>query len=398
MDVLPPPQSSEASGSDQLRIYQTWKGSNVFLLGGRLIFGPDAIYILRSVFFIVAPAVVFCVFIAQKSIDEYSDRFFGISIMVVAVLLTICVLVLLLLTSARDPGIVPRNAHPPEPEGFDGSSEVMTGHSPPLRLPRTRDVVVNNSTVKVKYCETCMLYRPLRTSHCSTCNNCIERFDHHCPWVGQCIGLRNYRFFFMFVSSATLLCLYVFGICWVFIVRIRNRTTISLGKAVINNPAFIVLIVYALAALPFVGGLTIYHLYLIRKNMTTWESCNKSKKNPQNSNPFNKGVIENFIEVFFTRIPPSKINLRAKVQKEPEIQPGVVDDTFSFPTIDKSIEDIEAGPKPVSEDSATVLQIEVERDMSNNDRVNRHIEFGEEFPDLIREQGQSIMHPRSFSW
>nr|GFA31076.1 probable protein S-acyltransferase 7 [Tanacetum cinerariifolium] len=33
------------------------------------------------------------------------------------------VLVLLLLTSGRDPGIIPRNAHPPEPEGFDGNTE-----------------------------------------------------------------------------------------------------------------------------------------------------------------------------------------------------------------------------------------------------------------------------------
>jgi palmitoyltransferase ZDHHC9/14/18 len=99
-------------------------------------------------------------------------------------------LTLLLLTSGRDPGIVPRNTHPPEPEAIDMINDAGNGQTPQqLRLPRTKDVIVNGVIVKVKYCDTCMLYRPPRCSHCSICNNCVEHFDHHCPWVGQCIGL-----------------------------------------------------------------------------------------------------------------------------------------------------------------------------------------------------------------
>ena len=100
-------------------------------------------------------------------------------------------LLLLLFTSTRDPGIIPRASHPPEEEfSYDTSVPFEGGrHTPSLQFPRTKEVRVNGMPVIVKYCDTCMLYRPPRCSHCSICDNCVEQFDHHCPWVGQCIGL-----------------------------------------------------------------------------------------------------------------------------------------------------------------------------------------------------------------
>ncbi|XP_054824326.1 probable protein S-acyltransferase 7 isoform X2 [Prosopis cineraria] len=330
--------------------------------------------------------------------DDFSDHW-GISIMAVAVIFTVYVLVLLLLTSGRDPGIIPRNAHPPEPEGFDGNLDVGSGQTHQLRFPRMKEVEVNGMIVKIKYCDTCMLYRPPRCSHCSICNNCVERFDHHCPWVGQCIGQRNYRFFFMFVFSTTLLCIYVFAFCWVYIRTIMKSEETTIWKAMSKTPASIVLIAYTFISIWFVGGLTAFHLYLISTNQTTYE--NFRYRYDQRANPYNKGVLNNFAEIFCSTIPPSKHNFRAKVSREPVLPTRSVGGGFMSPSMGKAVDDIEMGRKTVWGDMGGGM--DRGEGQLNNERVT--IKDGD-LSDLPAELRATVdeasdrggLHPRRSSW
>lgn len=139
--------------------------------------------------------------------------------------------------------------------------------------------------------------------------------------------------------------------------------------------------------------------------MCFWQSTyeNFRYRYDRHENPYNKGVIGNFLEVFCTSIPPSKIHLRAKVPKEPPIPPRTVSGGFTSPNKEEAIGDIEMGRKPVwDEASGDVSDYEGQHSVDYSDKDSRLPDVS---PDLSRmlppdnTEGRGVTrHPRRSSW
>eukprot|EP00580_Thalassiosira_gravida_P005869 CAMPEP_0201654492 /NCGR_PEP_ID=MMETSP0493-20130528/45524_1 /ASSEMBLY_ACC=CAM_ASM_000838 /TAXON_ID=420259 /ORGANISM="Thalassiosira gravida, Strain GMp14c1" /LENGTH=471 /DNA_ID=CAMNT_0048131053 /DNA_START=1389 /DNA_END=2804 /DNA_ORIENTATION=- len=61
-----------------------------------------------------------------------------------------------------------------------------------------------------RMCRRCQAFKPPRAHHCSICKRCIVKMDHHCPWVNNCVGIGNHKYFLLFIFYTCLSCLYSF--------------------------------------------------------------------------------------------------------------------------------------------------------------------------------------------
>ncbi|KAI3451387.1 hypothetical protein Pfo_008052 [Paulownia fortunei] len=69
------------------------------------------------------------------------------------------------------------------------------------------DLYPPGSSTRNLTCPYCNVVQPPRAKHCHDCDKCVLQFDHHCVWLGTCIGQGNHcRFCFdMFLFSSSLI-------------------------------------------------------------------------------------------------------------------------------------------------------------------------------------------------
>ncbi|XP_071136575.1 palmitoyltransferase ZDHHC9-like isoform X7 [Mytilus edulis] len=296
------------------RKWEVFPGKNKFCCNGRIMMARQT-----GIFYFTCTLIVVTCGLFFGFDCPYLAVHVTAAIPVVGGALFIFVMATLFRTSFSDPGVIPR-ASPDEAADIEKKIEVPNTTSPGTYRPppRTKEVIIKGQVVKLKYCFTCKIFRPPRASHCSFCDNCVERFDHHCPWVGNCVGRRNYRYFYLFILSLSILCIYIFA-CVLTHLILRSKDDNFL-HAMRDSPASIVEAIICFFSVWSIIGLAGFHTYLASSEQTTNEDIKGSysaKRGQENFNPFSQGsILRNCLVVLCGPTPPSLIDRRGFVVPE----------------------------------------------------------------------------------
>ena len=150
-------------------------------------------------------------------------------------------------------------------------------------------------------CNACHMKVPMRCGHCRKCGRCLFRKDHHCPWIGTCIGKDNHLFFLVFIVALFNVSRNVISGCW----RVAS-TRHPLKTWLMTSLPCAIDVGLAGFCLLQVSFLIPTHIFLACMNYTTWEfmksgSISYLRDWDSFYSPFSKGLMGNIKEFLTMR-------------------------------------------------------------------------------------------------
>ncbi|XP_069487687.1 palmitoyltransferase ZDHHC2 isoform X3 [Ambystoma mexicanum] len=163
------------------------------------------------------------------------------------------------------------------------------------RIAKDLPVYTRTMSGAIRYCDRCQLVKPDRCHHCSVCDKCILKMDHHCPWVNNCVGFSNYKFFLLFLAYSLLYCLFIAATDLRFFIKFWTNGLPD------TQAKFHIMFLFFAAAMFSVSlsSLFGYHCWLVCKNRSTLEAFRTPIfRHGTDKNGFSLGFSKNLRQVF----------------------------------------------------------------------------------------------------
>ncbi|CAF1096799.1 unnamed protein product [Rotaria sordida] len=172
------------------------------------------------------------------------------------------------------------------------------------------NTIINSKTYTQNVCRKCIFPKPARAHHCSVCARCILNQDHHCPWINNCVGHLNHRYFFQFCFFLTLGAFYAATLGfsefqhYLFGKKMFSYLDLILGQSLneaeispsVSNPSlsytFLFLFIVTITAGIVLVGFTLWHCWLVSRAETTIEFHTNSSERKR---------LKNLKEIFINR-------------------------------------------------------------------------------------------------
>lgn len=164
---------------------------------------------------------------------------------------------------------------PKKQPGFLDRGGVLDGRcAPPPGLDEFSSRVVYECDIDglPRWCPTCYSWKPDRSHHSSELGRCVYKMDHYCPWAGGVIAENNFKFFIQFCFYTASYCLFVLIVTAYYLDKIGSR------PGGVYKIDWIVTIVLAALFFCFTFAMTANSIQFVVNNTGTIDSLNRTTR------------------------------------------------------------------------------------------------------------------------